>query len=201
MYGHGFTGEDVGFFGSLYSGGATITACSVSSTPSSAILNGACSLTSGPGSTVTFNGTFTVGIDIPGDYLIVVSGLASVGGSTVSGAVAQQVLVVDTGPVLQLMPSKGSVGTSVQFNATWLQPSDTSCTVSSPSGGAILTGAACSTFPVQNITIGGAFGGAHSGFFTQNATGSFIVGNVASGQYVIQVRGSSGDLRRLCLTS
>lgn len=179
-YGHAFTGGDVGVFGSLTSDTpAGITACTISGS----IINPSCSITSGFGtSSVTFNGTFTVGNVAPGDYLIQVSANAG------TNAVAQATLVVDTGPVLQLNPSKGPVGTSVQFNATWLQPSDTTCTVGSPTSGFIVS-PGCSTFAVQNAT--GPTG--HRGFFTQNATGSFIVGNIGQGQYVVRVTGSSGD--------
>ena len=60
---------------------------------------------------------------------------------------------------------------------SYFQPGDTSCTISSPSG--IVIAAGCSTFKTPG------------GFM--NVTGSFTVGNVVPGQYVIQVSGSTGD--------
>src|SRR5208337_1198623 len=187
-YGHAFTGEDVGVFGSLNTTSTftgTITTCSISSPGTSAALNAVCTITSlTAGGAVSFNGTFTVGIVVPGDYLI------QVNDNNGGGSLAQATLVVDTGPVLKLTPSKGSIGTSVQFSGTWFQPSDSSCSVSSPTNGAIIVNGGCSTFPVQNAT--GVPSG-HHGFFTQNVTGSFEVGNVPEGQYVIQVSGNQGD--------
>ena len=171
-YGHAFTGEDVGVFGSLTSTNAVaMSTCSISSPGSSAVINGVCTITSGvpslstAGTTVSFNGTFTVGNVVPGDYLIQVTDNQG------AGALVQATLVVDTGPVLKLTPSEGPIGTSVQLSGTWFQPSDSSCSVSSPTNGAIIVNGGCSTFPVQNATTG-----PHHGFFTQNVTGSFEVG-------------------------
>lgn len=190
-YGHAFTGNDVGVFGSLSTtvALATITACTI--TGSGAVVfpgSAACALTSAAGASVSFNGTFTVGIVVPGDYLITVSGS---GTGSFGDATVQAVLIVDTGPVLQLKPSKGPTGISVQITATFLQPSDTSCTIGVGSGTTssfIVSGSAgCSTFSVLNKTTT-----PHHGFFTQNATGSFTVGNVNPGQYVVEVDGRPG---------
>src|SRR5208283_953127 len=54
------------------------------------------------------------------------------------------------------------------------------CTVSSPTSGTVIASgsAGCSFFTANGFV---------------NVTGSFVVGNVAEGQYVIQVSGSAGD--------
>ena len=75
-------------------------------------------------------------------------------------------------------------GTHVTIEGSNFLPADANsgtCTISSPSSGTVIASgsAACSFFK------------ATTGF--ANVTGSFVVGNVAEGQYVIQVCGSAGD--------
>ncbi len=74
--------------------------------------------------------------------------------------------------------ASGPIGTHVAVEGSHFLPSDTSCTIAMVSGGTII-GAACSTFTAAN------------GF--KNVTGSFTIGNVLPGQYVIQVTGNQGD--------
>ncbi|HUK51235.1 MAG TPA: hypothetical protein VLV18_09365, partial [Terriglobales bacterium] len=71
-----------------------------------------------------------------------------------------------------------SSGRWISFQAIGLLPTDTTCTISSPSSPNVIVpgSAAC----VIQAGKGNAYGG-------------FIVGNVLPGAYVIQVTGSQGD--------
>src|SRR5208282_6048126 len=53
------------------------------------------------------------------------------------------------------------------------------CSVGSPTSGSVIVNGACSFFKTPSDVV--------------NATGSFVVGNVPEGQYVIQVSGNAGD--------
>ena len=127
-------------------------------------------------------GSFVIGNVPSGQYVIQVTGSA--------GDFAQAVLNVTSGPFIQLgvngifagvgRVAGGVTGTHVSIEGSSFTERDTSCTLSSPSNGAIIVNGACSTF-TNSIT----------GF--QNVTGSFVIGNVGEGQYVIQVTGNTGD--------
>jgi hypothetical protein len=156
----------------------TDTTCSLSSPTGAIIVSGACSFftaTSGPFNGFTnVTGTFIVGPVPPGDYVIQVSGNG--------GDSAQAIFDVTSGPFLQLFPSSGETGATVQIEGSHFSSSDTICSLSSPSGAIIVDGA-CSFF----VPTSGPFAGFN------NVTGSFIVGNVPVGQYVIQASGDQGD--------
>lgn len=81
-----------------------------------------------------------------------------------------------TQPQLTLIPNNGQIYTNVQIEGGYFSSSDTTCSISSPSSAIFLENAACWVS------------------FPKNVTGSFRVGNVTPGQYVIQVSGSpQGD--------
>ena len=82
---------------------------------------------------------------------------------------------------LDLTPNTGPVGIEVTImgQVTTTPDIDQSCSISSPTNGAIITGQAC--------TVNG--GGSNSG----NFTGSFTVGNVPPGEYVIEITACAGN--------
>ena len=81
---------------------------------------------------------------------------------------------------LDLRPNQGPVGIDVEITGQVTIPDqDQSCSISSPTNGAIITADACA--------VNG--GGSSSG----NFTGSFTVGNVPPGQYVIEVTACAGN--------
>src|SRR5208337_5627948 len=160
--------------------------CSVGSpTSGSIIVNGACSFFKAPNGFVNATGSFDVGNVPEGQYVIQVSGNA--------GDSAQAVFNVTAGAFIQLgvngvfLPKgqvvSGPIGTHVEIEGSQFLSNDAfnsaTCSIGSPTNGAIIVNGACSFFK------------APSGFV--NATGSFEVGNVPEGQYVIQVSGSAGD--------
>jgi hypothetical protein len=156
--------------------------CSLGSpTSGSIIVDGACSFFKTSTGWVNVTGSFIAGNVNPGQYVIQVSGSA--------GDSAQAVFYVSSGPFIQLtgtisgyvslgQTASGRIGTHVAIEGTNFLITDTSCSISSPTG-SIITAAACSTFTANN------------GF--KNVTGSFTVGSVTPGQYVIQVSGNQGD--------
>src|SRR5208282_1112661 len=158
----------------------TDTTCTISAPNSGGIIvNAACTIVppSPPGGKPTnkTTGSFYVGNVPIGQYVIQVTGNG--------GDFAQAIFNVTRGAVINLIPTKGPTGTHVSFEGTFFLSYDTQCYVSSPSGGSIIQGAGCSVFTVSSGPLTG---------FT-NVTGSFIVGNVQVGQYVIQVSGNQGD--------
>ena len=81
---------------------------------------------------------------------------------------------------LDLSPNSGPVGIEVGITGQVTTPNlDQSCSISSPTSGTIIAGEAC--------TVNG--GGSANG----NFTGSFTVGNVSPGQYVIEVTACTGN--------
>ena len=161
--------------------------CSLSSpTDSSAVVNGACSfftVRSGKFKGLqNVTGSFVVGNVPPGDYVIQVDGSL--------GDFAQAIFTVTAGPSLHLHPSSGPTGIHVTIEGTGFQPGDNPCSLSSPTSGDMVVDGACSFFTVKS----GHFKGA------QNVTGSFVVGNVPPGDYVIQVDGSLGDFAQAIFT-
>jgi hypothetical protein len=142
--------------------------CSISSPTNGVIVvSGACSFFKTTNGWVNATGSFTVGNVLPGQYVIEVYGSA--------GDSAQAMFAVTVGPTLTLSPGSGRIGTDVIVNGTGFLPTDGTCTIYGPSS-SIVTAAACS------MRLG-----------TGNPSGSFTVGNVAPGQYVIQVTGNQGD--------
>ena len=81
---------------------------------------------------------------------------------------------------LDLSPNSGPVGIEVGITGQVATPDlDQSCSISSPTTGVMIAGEACA--------VNG--GGSTSG----NFTGSFTVGNVSPGQYVIEVTACAGN--------
>jgi len=77
-------------------------------------------------------------------------------------------------PVLMLSSGSAQVGLEISVSGTGFLPTDASCVFSSPSSGALVSSSAC-------IAQGG------------HLSGSFIVGSVPIGAYVIQASGNMGD--------
>ena len=144
----------------------TDTSCTISSpTSSDVILDGACAINPGTGKP---EASFLVGNVPPGQYVIEID--ASPGGDF-----AQGLFNVTVGPRLTLNPSSGRIGSDVVVSGTGFLPTDTTCTITSPTLAGVITGAACS------IQIGSG-----------KVSGSFTVGNVPPGQYVVEVDGTPG---------
>jgi hypothetical protein len=161
--------------------------CSLSSpTDSDVVVNGACSfftVKSGPFKGFqNVTGGFVVGNVPPGSYVIQVDG--SLGDS------AQAVFTVTAGPSLKLLPSSGGVGIQVKIKGGGFLPGDNPCSLSSPTDSNVVLNGACNFFTVTS--------GKFNGF--QNVTGSFVVGSVPPGSYVIQVDGSLGDSAQAIFT-
>jgi len=112
-------------------------------------------------------GGFTVGNVLPGAYVIQATGNL--------GDFAQAILQVDGGAQIGLSQTN-PMGRQISVQGMAFLPTDTTCTISSPSyPNPILPGsAAC-------IIQGGI------------AYASFTVGNVPPGAYVIQLTGNQGD--------
>jgi len=85
-----------------------------------------------------------------------------------------------TSGYLDLSPNSGPVGIEVDITGQVAIPSlDQSCSISSPTSGTIIASQACA------VNGGGSTNG--------NFTGSFLVGNVPPGQYVIAVTACAGN--------
>ncbi len=165
----GRPGTDISFLGSGFL--PTDTSCVVSSPGSGAVMVGtqACVIHAGKG---TVNGSFTIGNVLPGQYVIQVTGN--------QGDFAQAVVTVVAGPRLFLSPGTGRIGDHIHVNGTGFLPTDTSCTLISGSS---------NTF---NPILPGS-GGVVIAVGTGLVNGSFIIGNVPPGQYVMQVTCNGGD--------
>ncbi|MGA2783192.1 MAG: hypothetical protein ABSF09_00640 [Candidatus Bathyarchaeia archaeon] len=164
--GLGSVGSSISFTGAGFQ--PTDATCSLSS-PSSNNLIGisSCIIQMGTG---LINGGFTVGNVLPGQYLLQATGN--------QGDLAQTILEVNGGSQLSISHADAHPGAGVSIHATGMLPTDSTCQISSPpSPNVILPGtAAC----VIQLGSGVAYGG-------------FTVGNVLSGQYVIQITGNQGD--------
>jgi len=146
------------------------SACSISGTP---VASQTCSISGG-----ALTGSFTVGNVAPGSYTIVISGTP--GGDSVSPSFT--VTAPSSSGFLDLNPNNGVAGTDVEINGqvtSGITNLDQSCSLSSPNNAGIITGAACA------VNGGGSTLG--------NFTGSFVVGNVSPGQYVIEVTACLGN--------
>ena len=82
-------------------------------------------------------------------------------------------ITVQSEPVISL---SGGSGHNVSFAGAGFLPTDTTCSVSSPSSNAVILSSAC----VVQVGTGAPYGG-------------FTIGNVLPGSYVIQVTGNDGD--------
>jgi hypothetical protein len=130
------------------------------------VTDGACAQTyNSTGAFVNMTGSFNIGNVAPGQYLIRVQGVTD-------GDHADAIFNVTLGPALTLTPTKGPLGTSVEFSGTDFSPNDNGCNVFSPQNSGIVTGSACTLRSGQTTP-----------------TGSFLVGNVPAGEYLIRVQG------------
>ena len=164
----GSAGSTIQVTGSSFS--TSDSSCSISGTP---IASQTCAVSGG-----ALTGTFTVANVATGSYSILVTG--SPGGDSVS--VSFTVTAPSSSGFLDLNPNNGQAGIDVSIMgqvASGVTNLDQSCSLSSPTNGAIITGAACA------VNGGGSTIG--------NFTGSFIVGNVSPGQYVIEVTACAGN--------
>jgi hypothetical protein len=148
------------------------TSCSLSSPSTGVVTVSACVVSNGSGS-----GTFVVGNVTPGDYVIEVTACTGNNGCAAStGDYAQQEFTVIVGPTITLNPTAGLPGAHVAISGTGFKFSDQSCSISSPTNPTAVQNAGCA------IASG-----------TETIQGSFIVGNVPAGQYVIEVTGCPGN--------
>jgi hypothetical protein len=170
-------GIQVSFSGGFPENTGPDTSCSLSSPNGALILNPACVTTNGG---ANFTGSFTVGSVVPGEYLVEVTGcVGNTGCAPSAGDFVQGVFTVAGGVqgTLTLSPPSAAAGTNIRFYGGFPVNSgpDTSCSVSSPTS-AVVTLPACVT------TNGGT-----------NFTGSFTVGSVPLGEYVIEITGCAGN--------
>ena len=135
----------------------------------------------------SFAGSFVVSNLSPGAYSVRVSGS---GGNTVSSATitnAQNYVegtFIVTGPKIILTPNSGRIGITVIIGGSGFSFADTTCSLSVSQGsGSINQNGACS--------IGGGTG---------TPSGSFTVGNVVPGTYVLRVTGSTSDFAEATFT-
>jgi hypothetical protein len=148
------------------------TSCSISSQSSGAVTIPACIVSNGSAS-----GTFIVGQVSPGDYVIEVTACTgNVGCAPSAGDFSQQTFTVTGGPTITLNPTSGGLGADISVSGTGFKLSDQTCSITSPSNPSVVQNAGCA------VTSG-----------TEDIHGSFIVGNVLAGQYVIEVTGCQGN--------
>lgn len=142
----------------------TDTTCNFSS-PSSAglMISSACVIQGG-----SLSGGFTVGNVEPGAYVVEATGD--------QGDFAQTILQIEGGAQITLSPATAAPGAGVSVQGVGFLPTDTTCTISSPSSPGLILNGAC---VVQSGT--------------GTPQGGFLIGNVLPGEYVIQVEGNQGD--------
>ena len=142
----------------------TDTSCTFSSPSSAALVtSSACVAQEG-----SLSGSFIVGDVTPGDYVVQASGNG--------GDFAQTLLEVSGGAQIGLSPATGAPGVDVSVQGSGFLPTDTTCSISSPSS--------------PNPILGGSGACVIQG---GKAMGGFIVGNVPPGNYVVQLTGNQGD--------
>lgn len=144
----------------------TDISCTLSSPSSSALVTSAVCITQDG----SVSGGFIVGNVMPGEYVFQASGNL--------GDFAQTILDVSGGAQIGLSPATSAPGMDVSVRGSGFQPTDTTCSISSPS-------------TPDPILLGSAACVIQSG--TDMAVGGFIIGNVSPGEYVIQLTGNSGD--------
>ena len=168
--GSGNVGLQIGISGSGFL--PTDTACYFSSPSNPGVVTSSACVTSGG----SVSGGFTIGNVLPGAYVIQATGSG--------GDFAQALLTVTGGAQVGLSPATAQPGVDVLVIASGFLPTDTTCTISSSTPNVVLKGTvAC--------VIQAGSGTPH---------GSFIVGNILPGQYVIQVTGSGGDSAQALLS-
>ena len=168
--GSGNVGLQIGINGSGFL--PTDTACYFSSPSNPSVVASSACVTAGG----SVSGGFTVGNVPPGAYVIQATGN--------QGDFAQALLTVNGGAQVGLSPATGQPGVDVSVIASGFLPTDTTCTISSPTPNLVLKGTvAC--------VIQAGSGTPH---------GSFTVGNILPGQYVIQVTGNQGDWAQALLS-
>lgn len=168
--GSGNVGAQIGISGSGFL--PTDTICSFSSPSNPSVITSSACVTAGG----SVSGGFTVGNVPPGAYVIQAAGN--------QGDYAQALLTVNGGAQVGLSPATAQPGVDVSVVASGFLPTDTTCTITSPTPNVVLTGTvAC--------VIQAGSGTPH---------GSFIVGNILPGQYVIQVTGNGGDSAQALLS-
>jgi hypothetical protein len=166
----GSVGTDVSF--TMTNVPTNDTSCSVSSQPAGAVTIPACVVSNGSGS-----GTLIVGQVSAGDYVIEVTACTgNVGCVPSAGDFAQKVFTVTGGPTITLSPTSGGPGADITVSGKGFALSDQSCSITSPSNPNVVLNSGCSVTSA-----------------TENVHGSFIVGNVLAGQYVIEVTGCQGN--------
>jgi len=143
----------------------TDTTCSFSSPSSPSVILSAACVTAGG----SLSGGFTVDNVMPGGYVIQATGN--------QGDFAQVLLQANGGAQIGLSPATGQPGTEVSVQASGFLPTDTTCTISSPTRNVVLAGTAACVIQAGSRT----------------PHGGFTVGNVLPGQYVIQITGNQGD--------
>ena len=134
------------------------------------VQNAACTISQGSGTPL---GSFVVANVAPGAYVITLNGN--------NGDSAQAFFTVVSGASVVLHPISGGAGQIVTVTGSGFRTDDSSCSISGSNN--IVTGSACS------VALGS---GAPSG--------SFIVGNVAPGAYIITLSGNQGDSAQTTFT-
>jgi len=97
-------------------------------------------------------------------------------------AVNATFITVESQPVISLSKGLGSVGLSVSFTGAGFLPTDTTCSLSSPSSNSVIMSSACVIQSGTGLPNGG-----------------FTIGNVQPGQYLLQVTGNQGDFAQAIL--
>ena len=170
-HGTGRIGSEVAVSGSGFL--PTDTTCVLFSPSSPALVISSACVTQGG----SLSGGFIVGSVMPGAYVIEASGN--------QGDFAQALLEVTGGAQIGLSPATGQPGAEVSVQGVGFLPTDTTCSISSPSSpGLVLTGTVACV--IQSGT-GMPYGG-------------FIVGNVLPGEYVVQLTGNEGDSAQAIMT-
>ncbi len=168
--GSGNVGLQIGINGSGFL--PTDTACYFSSPSNPGVITSSACVTAGG----SVSGGFTIGNVLPGAYVIQASGN--------QGDFAQALLTVTGGAQVGLSPATAQPGVDVLVIASGFLPTDTTCTISSPTPNVVLKGTVACVI--------------QAGSGTPN--GSFTVGNILPGQYVIQVTGNGGDSAQALLS-
>lgn len=143
--------------------GGSDTTCSITGTVVGTV---SCVISGSTGG--NFTGSFVVANVVPGPYTVRVTGSPS--------AIFVEATFIVTGPSIALFPSSGAIGTVVNANGTGFSFTDTTCIITSPSLGGVVVTPGCA------INAG-----------TGIVNGTFTVGYVAPGSYVIRITGSSSD--------
>jgi hypothetical protein len=166
----GPTGQFVNVKGSGFTSGASGDTCSISG---SVVNIQACSV----GSSTTPGGNFTVANVAPGPYLVTLTHTIAASGTTeqaqaIFTVISPVIFVSGTGVAGSFKAAgQGPPGAIVYVEGMNFSFTDTSCSFSSSSS--VVTSSSC-------VKTGGSYG----------LNGTFFVGNVAPGSYLVQVTGS-----------